>query len=83
MSTFRKTLDEIRRVGYSVDDQEFEIGVYAFAAPVRDHYGNVIAGVTITTPAARYSPERREELILTVVTAAEKLSMRLGYQPDI
>ena len=83
LSTFRQTLNEIRRSGYSIDDQEFEIGVYAFAAPVYDHSGNIIAGVTITTPAARYTPERREKLIQTVVAAGNQLSRRLGYQFDI
>jgi DNA-binding IclR family transcriptional regulator len=83
LSTFRQILNEIRRIGYSIDDQEFEIGVYAFAAPVHDHSGKVIAGVTITTPAARYTPERREKLIQTVVAAGKKLSVRLGYQLDI
>jgi IclR family KDG regulon transcriptional repressor len=82
LSTFRKNLDDIRRAGYSIDDQEYEIGVYAFAAPVRDYFGNVVAGITISTPTARYSPERRIELIQTVVAAAKKLSMRLGYQPE-
>jgi DNA-binding IclR family transcriptional regulator len=80
LNALRKTLNEIRRVGYSVDEQDFEVGVYAFAAPVRDHNGNVIAGITITTPASRYSPERGEELIHIVVSAAQKLSKRLGYQ---
>lgn len=80
IAAFRRKLDEIRRTGYSVDEQDFEIGVYAFAAPVRDHHGNVIAGITITTPAARYSPQRGDELIDTVITAAQRLSERLGYQ---
>jgi DNA-binding IclR family transcriptional regulator len=75
----RKTLAEIRRKGYAVDEQDYEIGAYAFGAPIFDHEGCVIAGISITTPAVRYSPTRREELIRQVVRAAQKLSEKLGY----
>jgi len=48
-------------------------------APIFDHEGCVIAGISITTPAVRTSPTRREELIRQVVRAAQKLSEKLGY----
>jgi DNA-binding IclR family transcriptional regulator len=76
----RKTLARIRQQGYAVDEQDFEIGAYAFGAPVFDHEGTIVAGISITTPTARCSPERREELIRLVLTAAKKVSEKLGYQ---
>ncbi len=77
--TLRKTLAQIHKQGYSVDEQDYEIGAYAFGAPIFDHEGCVIAAISITTPAVRYSPTRREELIRQVVRAAQKLSEKLGY----
>ncbi len=77
-----KTLDEVRRTGYSTDEQDFEVGAYAFGAPVYDHDGNVVAGLSICTPSARYSNERRKELIRLVIAAAKKLSAKLGHQSD-
>jgi len=74
----RRCLEEIRVQGYAVDEESFEIGVYAIGAPVRDHTGRVIAGVTVTTPQSRYSPQRRQELIEMVVEAANRVSARLG-----
>ncbi len=79
-ATLRKTLAAIRKQGYAVDEQDFEIGAFAFGAPVFDHEGSVVAGISITTPTARCSPERREELIGTVLAAAQKLSEKLGYR---
>jgi DNA-binding IclR family transcriptional regulator len=78
-NTFCKTLDEIRRKGYAVDEQDYELGAYAFGAPVYDHEGNVIAGLSITTPTVRYNPECRQELIHLVQLSAKKLSEKLGY----
>ena len=79
-NTFCKTLDEIRRNGFAVDEQDYELGAYAFGAPVYDHEGNVVAGMSITTPTARYNPECRQELIHLVQLSAKKLSEKLGYQ---
>lgn len=79
---FRRCLDRIRKEGYALDEEDFERGVYAIGAPVRDSTGRVIAGITITTPETRYSPTRRQELIALVIGAAQKLSQRLGYQVD-
>jgi len=77
--SLRKTLAEIRKQGFAVDEQDFEIGAFAFGAPVFDHEGKIVAGVSITTPTARCSPERRTELIPLVIEAARKLSEKLGY----
>jgi DNA-binding IclR family transcriptional regulator len=76
----RRCLETIRREGYTVDEEDFERGVYAIGAPVRDGTGRVIAGISITTPETRYSSARRQELIALVVSAAQRLSEKLGYQ---
>ncbi len=75
----RRRLREIRRQGYVVDEEDYERGVYAIGAPVRDSSGQVIAGISITTPETRYSLERRKELIALVIEAGRKLSEKLGY----
>ena len=80
---FLNTLADIRAHGYSVDEQDYEMGAYAFGAPVYDHDGCVIAGVSITTPTARYADERRANLIHLVVEAAETLSRKIGYQKTL
>jgi DNA-binding IclR family transcriptional regulator len=76
----RGVLETIRQAGYSVDEQEFEIGVYAFGAPIFDNIGSVVAGISITVPAVRYDLERRERLIQVLLATAQAISNRLGYQ---
>lgn len=78
----RKTLAEIRQQGFAADEQDFEVGAYAFGAPIFDHEGHIVAGMSITTPTARCSPKRREELIGMVLASARKLSEKLGYQSN-
>jgi DNA-binding IclR family transcriptional regulator len=80
--TLRMVLAQIREQGYAVDEQDFEVGAYAFGAPVFDHEGNVVAGLSITTPTARCSAKRRKELIAMVRASAKELSEKLGYQSN-
>src|SRR3972149_3695501 len=57
----RRHLEEIRGLGYAVDEGDLEVGVCATGAPVRDYTGRVVAGVTLITPAIRYTPDRRRD----------------------
>jgi len=80
MGLFRHRLDEICSQGYAVDEGDFEVGVYAIGAPVRDHSRQVVAGITVTVPAIRYNPQRKRELIELVVSTAQELSKQLGHE---
>jgi IclR family transcriptional regulator, KDG regulon repressor len=75
----RRKLDQIKEKGYEVDEGDFETGVYAIGAPVFDHNRKVVAGVTLTIPANRYSEERRSQTIEMVISAADQISRNLGY----
>ncbi len=44
---------EIRKRGYSIDDQEFLDGVICLAVPVHDQKGQVCAAIAISAPQAR------------------------------
>ena len=83
LNELRECINTIRQQGYAVDEEDYEHGVFAIGAPVFDHTGSVIAGITITTPGARYSMERKKELIDLVVKAGQKLSEKLGYIAEV
>jgi len=78
---FRDHLREVARLGYAVDNEEYESGVRCIAAPVRDYSRKVVASIGLSGPITRFSLERIEhELAPLVKTAAIKLSERLGYE---
>ena len=72
-------LDETRRRGYALNDQQLAVGHRAVAAPVRDHRGDAVAAISISVPSARVSLEQLErfatEALLPVADAA---SVALG-----
>jgi DNA-binding IclR family transcriptional regulator len=73
----RKELETTRQRGYSFDDGEFEDGVRAISAPIRDIGGNVIAAMSIPGPANRLTPERIPELAEALVETANAVSAHI------
>ena len=74
-------LTQVQFKGFAVDDEENEKGIRCVAAPVRDYRGEVIAAISISGPTVRMTIERIDrELTAHVVSAAEKISQKLGYK---
>jgi DNA-binding IclR family transcriptional regulator len=76
----KKRLAEIRKVGYSVEEEDYEAGVCAVGAPVFNSRGTIVAGITITAPKSRFGSSERNRLIQLVTSTATKLSEQLGYK---
>jgi IclR family KDG regulon transcriptional repressor len=68
---------EARAAGYAVVREEFEPGLVAAAAPVRDGGGRVLAAVNVSAPAFRLG-DRLDEAAQRVVAAAGELSAAIG-----
>jgi len=77
----RAELAAIRQRGFSVSEEDLDLGACAIAAPIYDHHGTVIAGVSIAMPAARYGEPERTRYREAVKAAAAEISYRLGYRP--
>lgn len=71
-SELRRALDDVRRQGWCLLDQELEIGVRSVAAPLRDRRGRVFAAMNVSSHASRVTLEqlRREHLPLLLETTA-------------
>ncbi|EPD69520.1 IclR family transcriptional regulator [Streptomyces sp. HGB0020] len=76
---FMRRLALVRQQGYAINDEETEQDVWAVAAPVRDHTGEVVAAVNVPVLKTRAAqPGRSAELIEAVMVAAEDVSRALG-----
>ncbi|GIG90452.1 IclR family transcriptional regulator [Plantactinospora endophytica] len=72
-------LARVRTDGYARDLQESELGICCVAAPVFDHTGHVVAGLSISAPATRFDAEAADRLGPQVRAAATELSGALGW----
>lgn len=70
-------LEATRRRGYALDDEEFEDGIRAVSAPIRDINGNVIAALSMPGPVSRMPPERLDEIVDALLDAANCISAHM------
>ena len=69
----------VRRRGYAVTVEEYEVGLNAVAAPITGADGQVLAAISASGPAYRFTEERLYEIAPAVIAAAAEISRRLGY----
>lgn len=67
--------------GYATTLEEYEDGLNAVAAPVRDHSGAVVAAVSVSGPAYRFDAGRIKEIVDELRQAAARISERMLYLP--
>jgi IclR family acetate operon transcriptional repressor len=72
-------LVEVRRQGYALDREEFQLGLCCVGAPVHSAAGEVIAAISISGLAAQTVGGPLEGLIKIVRTTADTISKELGY----
>lgn len=76
----KKCLTEISQKGYAIDLEEIELGLRCVAAPIKNHQGTTIAGISLSGPTNRITDEILEQLSRDVVDAAYRISAKLGYK---
>jgi IclR family acetate operon transcriptional repressor len=80
LASLSADLEIIRTRGYSVDDQERNLGMRCIAAPIHNAYGEVVAGISVSGPTSRVSSDQVEEFATAVKSAAAAVSAALGAQ---
>lgn len=72
-------LDKIRKDGYAVSIQERDAGAAAMAAPVFGRNQECIAAVSISGPVSRFTPDKMDQHVTDLVTAAAWLTKMLSH----
>ena len=72
-------LERVRQTGYSIEDEEGELGVRCIGAPVFDIAGKVAAAVSITALKSDLTVDLFQPVGEQVKAAALKISTDLGY----
>lgn len=71
-------LRKTRERGYAIDNEELQVGVRCVAAPIRDHFGDVIASIGVSGPAERMPLDRMAQVGSVLVRAAGQISRGIG-----
>ncbi|ADK80050.1 DNA-binding transcriptional regulator KdgR [Sediminispirochaeta smaragdinae] len=76
---YLKELEKVRNQGYGEDLCEHEENICCLAAPIRDRFGNVVAGMSITWPEFRFSEDEKDTYLEWIMETANAISKDLGY----
>ncbi|WHX42677.1 IclR family transcriptional regulator [Mesobacillus sp. AQ2] len=73
-------IDHVRSAGYSVDNEENEPGIFCLAVPIKNYSGKVVAGISMSMPAAKVTEEIREQYVGLLKECSTSISKELGYE---
>ena len=78
-AALRAELADVRAAGIARTVEEYEVGLNAVAAPVRDRLGAVTAAVSVSGPSYRLTPERMDAVVPALRAGAAEISRRMGH----
>jgi DNA-binding IclR family transcriptional regulator len=79
LDQLEKDLNTVRKTGFARDNEELEIGVRCLAAGIYDDSNKLVAGLSISAPAARIQEEWIRELQHTALRISTSLGWRRPY----
>jgi len=79
LNELKREVELTRKRGFSLDNEEFNLGVRCLAAPVFSSEGTVVAAIGITASTVRFTTERISEMAAKVRAVALELSQCMGY----
>jgi DNA-binding IclR family transcriptional regulator len=83
LSQFKSALKNINELGYSLENEEGEIGIRCIGAPIIGHDGNLKAAISVTSLCADLPSDEIQRYGHKVREIALKISEQLGYRPAI
>lgn len=76
----RSAIRDARTKGYSIVDQEYEIGLRSISVPVADRAGTVIAALNVCCPSPRYTLEEMLQKVLpALLDSSSRITLSLPH----
>lgn len=70
---------QVRKQGYAFDKEETELGACCIAAPILNYNDKVIAGISVSGPSLRMTPEKMEAIKTNLLRISAKISSVIQY----
>jgi IclR family acetate operon transcriptional repressor len=78
LPTLSRDLAATKARGWSVDDEERNIGMRCVAAAIFNEFGEPVGGVSVSGPTVRVTPERVKQIGPLVHEAAKQVTILIG-----
>jgi len=71
----KKELKEIRKREYAFIKEEYMLGVFCVAVPIKNFQGDICIGMSFSIPTARYDKDKVVLLINALISASRKITI--------
>ena len=82
LEALHKEMARVRKQGWAIDNEEFELGHRCIGAPIYDYKGDIIAAVSASGPKNLLNDDRIQPVAQYVKKVAMELSRSMGYVPE-
>lgn len=77
LETYCEELEDVRKNGYAIDNEENEAGVRCIAVSLRDYIGRVRYAFSISAPVSRMDDERMRHLAKCILETKEQIEKKI------
>ena len=77
----KRELEAVRKKGIAQDKEELNLGVKCVAAPIRNRSGAVVAAISLSGPAQRFTQAAIRRFEKDLKQASMEISQILGFVP--
>ena len=77
LEELKKHLKKVKIQGYAVDREEYKIGINCVSVPIFSRNGEVIAAISITGPASRFTIDEIKEVKDELMNVSKEISNQL------
>ncbi len=77
----KRELEAIRKKGVAIDNEELNLGVKCVAAPIKDRSSAVVAAISLSGPAQRFTKTAIQRFEKHLKQASMEISQALGFVP--
>ena len=82
IEAYLQEMEVVRAQGYAEDHEEFEDNMRCLAAPIRDRFGHVIGGMSVSFPCFRFREELKQDYVKRLMEATQQISGQLGWHAN-
>lgn len=82
LESAEEVLEQVKRareVGYAIDDEEHEEGIFCMAVPIYDYRGKIIAAISTAGQNQEFVESPPADSLALMKKTASEISKRLGY----
>jgi DNA-binding IclR family transcriptional regulator len=79
LDEMHKEIKQVRKRGWAMDNQEFDMNNRCIGAPIYDYRGEIVAAISASGPPTLLTMERVPDIAEYVIDTAKTISRNLGY----